>query len=596
MAIKATSQVTIMDLKDGRALSAYLTSNLPKTQILDTNDNTYSPSWENTHLTITPVIMMGQDNIPLGSTGLTIQWKRKIGAGVETELVSGESVAGGILTVNKNVLSPAENSAGLITYIAFISYVDPDTEAVLSITNDITFSLVTTGINAHLAWINGEQVFRYNSDGVVTPSSITLTATTQGVSFTKWQHKNASGAWVDSGVSQTSISISPTHPAFNGKDIAVFRIITSDPNVTDEFTLFKVRDGATGISATTVYLTNESVTLPANVSGAVPAGTSFIVDVGAFLGASAISPTVTTPTSTHGLPTGMTVTKSTVGNMQRLTFNVNSASSLGGADRGEINIPVVANGIDFTKKLTWAKSKTGATGAKGDKGDSAVTFTVYAPNGEVFINQSGTLLLATQAYEGANAISSGATYQWQKFTSGTWQNISGATSSTYEVQGSSVHGAGSFKCVMTYKGSTYQDVITLVDKTDSYSAVCIALAGTTFINAVGETPIICRLFQNGIEVDNDGEPPIGTVAPTNPSSGALWWKVDRTNKTVTLQRYNGTSWVNAPSQYQPQYTYTWYRMDRDGNPSEPTPFKTGKVIFVDGDDVDVKHTFICEVS
>ena len=37
MAIKATGQITIVDLSDNRQLSVYLTANLPKTQILDQN-------------------------------------------------------------------------------------------------------------------------------------------------------------------------------------------------------------------------------------------------------------------------------------------------------------------------------------------------------------------------------------------------------------------------------------------------------------------------------------------------------------------------------------------------------------------------------
>ena len=44
-------------------------------------------------------------------------------------------------------------------------------------------------------------------------------------------------------------------------------------------------------------------------------------------------------------------------------------------------------------------------------------------------------------------------------------------------------------------------------------------------------------------------------------------------------------------------TYTWYRLDKDGNALDGgAAFATGKVIYVDGDDVDQQTTFTCEVA
>lgn len=99
-----------------------------------------------------------------------------------------------------------------------------------------------------------------------------------------------------------------------------------------------------------------------------------------------------------------------------------------------------------------------------------MTFTIYAPNGTVFVNGSGTLTIATQAYQGSTAITSGATYVWKKYSGGSWSTISGQTGSSLTVAGSTVTGMASYQCVMTYGGKTYQDVITLTDKTDNYQA------------------------------------------------------------------------------------------------------------------------------
>lgn len=204
--------------------------------------------------------------------------------------------------------------------------------------------------------------------------------------------------------------------------------------------------------------------------------------------------------------------------------------------------------VATTLQIHWSKVNTGATGAAGA---SAVTFTIYAPNGTVFVNGSGTLTIATQAYQGSTAITSGATYVWKKYSGGSWSTISGQTGSSLTVAGSTVTGMASYQCVMTYGGKTYQDVITLTDKTDNYQATIDSTGGNIFKNTVGSSTLTCRLWQNGQEVDADGT----------------------------------------------GHTYAWTRMDKDGTAlDEDGPWKTGKSITVTGADVDTKTTFVCEVS
>ena len=129
MAVLTSSQQTFVDITDQRKLSAYITSNLPKTQVEDPNvlPHTYAPSWDSGNLKLTPVIFLDQTSVALGSTGLTITWKRKDGAGAESALASGESVSGGILTVSENKLSAAVS--GMLTYLCYISYYDAETKA-----------------------------------------------------------------------------------------------------------------------------------------------------------------------------------------------------------------------------------------------------------------------------------------------------------------------------------------------------------------------------------------------------------------------------------------------------------------------------------
>ena len=64
-------------------------------------------------------------------------------------------------------------------------------------------------------------------------------------------------------------------------------------------------------------------------------------------------------------------------------------------------------------------------------------------------------------------------------------------------------------------------------------------------------------------------------------------------------RYSGSAWVDvtADPTYMHTKTYTWYRRDKDGNPLDAgAAFATGKVIYIDGDDVENKTVFVCEVE
>ena len=63
--VLTSSQQTFVDITDQRKLSAYITSNLPKTQSEDPNvlPHTYAPSWASTHLVLTPVVFLDQTSI-----------------------------------------------------------------------------------------------------------------------------------------------------------------------------------------------------------------------------------------------------------------------------------------------------------------------------------------------------------------------------------------------------------------------------------------------------------------------------------------------------------------------------------------------------
>ena len=610
MAILTSSQQTFVDITDQRKLSAYITSNLPKTQVENPNvlPHTYTPSWAGTALKLTPVIFLDQTPVSLSESGLTITWKRKDGTGAEAALTTGESVSGGILTVSQDKL--AASASGMLTYICYISYYDDETKNTVNITSDITYTLVKNAENARLAYATADTyVFKYNtSSSLVGATQANINGQVQGVNLVKWQYKNASGAWVDYPTTSDNVSITgstlvvkPTHAVFFN-NTAQIKLLTDDDDVYDTLTITKMYDGekgatgapgASGTGGLSVILGNEAQSIACTNGGLVQSAVDVEIP---FVGYEGITQTACTCT-VGTLPSGVTTKSNTAATASAagklvLTFAANATLGSATTMNGSIPLTFSISGKSVSKRFSWSKSVKGDTGAAGAAGANAVVFSIYTPQGSVFQNQEGTLLLDTAAYDGSTVISSGATYQWAKYTSGTWQNISSATGKSLTVNGADVMNVQSYRCTMTYKSKTYQDVITIEDKSDTYVSEMLAIGGFSFKNNLGGKAVYVIVRANGKEVD----PLLGsisTTAPSSPKSGDYWYKVDHSAKTVTLMRYSGSAWATASDGQ--ELAYTWYMQDGEGNAVSAWE-KEGKVIYLHADDVDSMCTLQCDVE
>ena len=602
MAVLTSSQQTFVDITDQRKLSAYITSNLPKTQSEDPNTlpHEYAPDWTSSNLVLTPVIFLDQTSVALSASGLTITWKRKDGTSAESSLAAGETAANGILTVNANKLSASDS--GMITYICYISYYDSETKNTVNISSDITYTLVRNAENAKLAYVTADTyVFKYDtSSTLVGATQATLTAQVQGVTISKWQYKNSSGAWANYPTTSDNTSITggtlvvkPTHSVFVN-NVAQIKCVTSDSDVYDTITITKMYDGAkgadggkgaTGSGGLSVILGNENQAIACTSAGKTSAASTITIPFTGYVGITQTACTCAVGT----LPTGITLktnTAATASAAGKVELSVAASSSLG-ADAtltGDITLTFTISGNTVTKVFTWTKSKAGSNGT------SAVVFSVYAPNGTVVQNQSGSLTLATSAYSGTTAITS-ATYQWAKYVNGTWTNISGATASTLTVSGSDIVNIQSYRCTMTYSSKTYVDVITVEDKSDPYVSEMLSIGGFTVKNNLGGVVPYIIVRTNQKEVD-ELLGIISETAPSTPKSGDYWYKIDHSAKSVTLMKYSGTAWAATTDKQ--SLTYTWYAQDKDGK--EVTFGKTGKVIYLSAADIDSIMTLQCDVS
>lgn len=603
--VLTSSQQTFVDITDQRKLSAYITSNLPKTQSEDPNvlPHTYAPSWASTNLVLTPVVFLDQTSVALNATGLTITWKRKDGTSAESNLTTGETVTNGVLKVSQDKL--ASSSSGMITYICYISYYDSETKNTVNISSDITYTLVKNAANAKLAYVTADTyVFKYDTAGsLVGASQATLTAQVQGVTISKWQYKNSSGNWADypttsdnTNITSGTLVVKPIHAVFNN-NVAQIKVVTSDSDVYDTVSITKMYDGvkgdpgakgdpgSAGSGGLSVILGNETQAIACTNAGKTAAASTINIPFTGYVGITQTACTCAVGT----LPTGITVksnTAATASAAGKLELSVAASSDLGAAATltGDITLTFTISSKTVTKVFSWIKAKAGTNGT------SAVVFSVYAPNGTVVQNQSGSLTLATSAYSGTTAITS-ATYQWAKYVNGTWTNISGATASTLEVSGADIVNIQSYRCTMTYSSKTYVDVITVEDKSDPYVSEMLSIGGFTVKNNLGGVVPYVIVRTNQKEVD-ELLGIISETAPSSPKSGDYWYKIDHSAKSVTLMKYSGSAWAATTDKQ--TMTYTWYAQDKDGK--EMTFGKTGKVIYLSAADIDSIMTLQCDVS
>lgn len=348
------------------------------------------------------------------------------------------------------------------------------------------------------------------------------------------------------------------------------------------------KEGQSGKDAINVVLGNSSEIIPCNEDGYAKSAKTITIPYSCYKGVTRVAGTAKVGT----LPTGVTLSSNTDATASAdgtIILAVASGASLSNTSlSGDITITFTVSGLTSTHKFNWSKSLQSA---------SAVLLQTYAPNGNVLSNGTGSVVLNSILTYGNENVTSGVTYQWSKYVGTSYTNLSGKTASSLTVTGDMVDSLASFRLSATYKSKTYYSYITVIDKQDPISVECFSTLGTQIKNGVGIGAIYALAFRNGVEIDAIKTTTFSTTAPTGSSSGNYYYKLDSANKTVTLMKYDGSKWVEASSSDNPTGTYKWYRRNGKGEILDTsTPYKTGKVIYLDGTIVDGQVNFTCEVD
>lgn len=351
--------------------------------------------------------------------------------------------------------------------------------------------------------------------------------------------------------------------------------------------------GQQGVSATNVVLGNQADIIPCDNDGKVKENMTLTIPFTGYIGITKAACSVIHST----LPSGITLKTNTAGtatNSGQLVFNVAKGSNLGGTDSGTITITATCNGTSSVHYYQWSKS------IQSIDGENAILLQLFSPNGDIIINGENDVILTAYLLDGSSDVTDQATYEWSKYTNGSYEPISNVTIGQLTVTSDDVSGYASYKCVATYPKSTdnkYTQYFAVKDRTDPIQVSVHCSLGTQIVNSKGYGAVYTKITQNGVEIDALKSERFLTTDPEG-SAGEYYYKLDITNKKAILMKHNGSKWVEASEDDLPKKKYVYTFRDIDG---EITQYNgqssvTDKVIYIDGDIVNKKIVIDVEVT
>ena len=344
-------------------------------------------------------------------------------------------------------------------------------------------------------------------------------------------------------------------------------------------------DGDGGIS---IGMSNDAEVIPCNSNGTVKVQKEIHIPFYAYKGIKRVAVTCV-PGS---LPSGVTVRTNTAGTVNAdglLVINIPAGNNLGSASdlSGNFTLSFKSEGVTIERKFGWTKSI---------QATNSILLQIFAPQGDVIINGKNSVVLETQLTDGSTIVKHGITYQWSKFTSGSYQNIPSATKDKLTVTPDMVESLASFKCTANYGGKQYVAYWTVTDKNDPIDLVVLSSVGTQLTNETSFGVVYALAYLNGKEVDPIKTTVFSTSAPKSAQTGDFYYHIDKAAKTVTLKKHNGSIWQDAVGDDLPKGTYKYYRRSNGVELDTSAPWKQGKVIFIDREIVNKNLVINCEAD
>ena len=575
----ATGQISIVDFNDAPSLTAFVSTTSPKTQIWDPTTSKYTPDWTTSSPVLQPSLFVSSEGTSDQiATAKSVKWFDS--ADLTTVLVTGGAytVTGSTLKVSQNIMT---GSIYAKTFICEIIWTDPATLVDLTVRAEFTFNRADNGKTGPSAI---SAVLSNDSD-VIPTDSAGNNGNFTGALSTMYIYEGAtdvSSSWT---VTANAVDITGTLSGKTytvtgfaaGKDTGYVDLTASRSgyaSITRRFALSKSKQGTAGTTPTLYRLIMSANAIQKNISNVYTPAT---------ITASAKSQT---GTGAYGDYSGrFTIEETTDGTTytNKYTSSANEVSKTHTPSAGikAVRVRLHLAGVtpSGTNHIDEQIVPVVADGATGAAGADAVLVSAWAPSGNLFKNDLTTSLTAqADLYKGATVQTSGVTYEWFVQKSGNadegagtgWDKLDSSNQASYGVTGA-VNGAtitvtaagivnlAAFKIKATYGGKAYYDTVIFYDQTDPIMVVVESSNGNIFKNGQVSSQLLCRLYQNGDEID--------------------------------------PKLASATTGY--KYTYTWTKLGRDGNQDMTfggSGTKKGKWIDITDTDIYQKAVFKVEIT
>ena len=233
------------------------------------------------------------------------------------------------------------------------------------------WSMVKSGHDAKSLVVVGNQVLRYQEtdySDIPTPSRCVVTAQVNGLSGTPvWYRLDDNEEWVViEGQNSTTLTFSHDDIVIWGNRTEITVRCELD-GYFDELSIVKLTNGLPGSNSITVFLTNESVTIPMDEDGKISEYDiqKCFTRVKVFDGLEEVVPRITVPSSNN-------YSVSINENLVTLVDIERSVSTV------DIDINIHVNGIVYTKIWSIAKARQGI---KGDNGQDGSSYSIVVEGG-----------------------------------------------------------------------------------------------------------------------------------------------------------------------------------------------------------------------
>lgn len=296
--------------------------------------------------------------------------------------------------------------------------------------------------------------------------------------------------------------------------------------------------GAAGTGGYSILMGNEAVAIACDKDGKTLAASSITIPFTIYKGTSRQAATVTV----SGLPSGITAGTNTAGTTSAdgsLTLNVAANSSLGGTDSGEITLTFKTGTTTVgTKKLSWAKTITGATGATGGTGPTGPgAVNVVCGNESVsipcttggLVASAMTITIPFAGYQGTTRKACTLTKPTvpSGMTAGNPRNATASADGSITITvaangtlGNAATMSGEISLVFSCEGQTITKKLSWAkvpkgetgdDGEDAITIVIIASGGTVFKNSSGSKTLTAHVFKGNAELSSSEIAQLGSV-------------------------------------------------------------------------------------